>query len=50
MIRAYNDWHIDEWAGTYPGRFMPLALPMMWDPAATAGGSGTGWRRRAATP
>jgi predicted TIM-barrel fold metal-dependent hydrolase len=26
MIRAYNDWHIDEWAGAAPGRFIPLAL------------------------
>ena len=32
MLRAYNDWHIDEWCGTYPGRFIPLALPIMWDP------------------
>ena len=36
MVRAYNDWHIDEWAGTYPGRHLPLALPMLWDPDATA--------------
>ena len=31
MLRAYNDWHIDEWCGSYPGRFIPLALPVMWD-------------------
>jgi predicted TIM-barrel fold metal-dependent hydrolase len=36
MVRAYNDWHIDEWAGTYPGRFIPLALPMMWDAELSA--------------
>ena len=36
MVRAYNDWHVDEWAGTYPGRIIPLALPMMWDPEASA--------------
>jgi predicted TIM-barrel fold metal-dependent hydrolase len=36
MVRAYNDWHIDEWAGTYPGRFVPLAIPMLWDADATA--------------
>ncbi|MCK9930611.1 amidohydrolase [Frankia sp. Mgl5] len=36
MVRAYNDWHVDEWAGTYPGRFIPLALPMMWDPHLAA--------------
>ena len=36
MVRAYNDWHIDEWAGTYPGRFIPCALPMLWDAEACA--------------
>lgn len=36
MVRAYNDWHIDEWAGTYPGRIIPLAMPMIWDPEASA--------------
>jgi predicted TIM-barrel fold metal-dependent hydrolase len=25
-ITAYNDWHIDEWAGSHPGRFIPLAI------------------------
>ena len=24
MVRAYNDWHIDEWCGTHPGRFIPV--------------------------
>jgi predicted TIM-barrel fold metal-dependent hydrolase len=36
MVRAYNDWHIDDWAGAHPGRFIPLALPLLWDPEATA--------------
>jgi predicted TIM-barrel fold metal-dependent hydrolase len=36
LVRAYNDWHIDGWAGAYPGRFIPMALPMIWDPEATA--------------
>ena len=36
MLQAYNDWHIDGWCGAYPGRFIPLALPMLNDPAATA--------------
>src|SRR5262249_8633870 len=22
MVKAYNDWHVDEWCGTYPGRFI----------------------------
>ncbi|HLU42590.1 MAG TPA: amidohydrolase family protein [Microthrixaceae bacterium] len=33
MLRAYNDWHIDEWCGKHPGRFLPLAIPPIWDPA-----------------
>jgi predicted TIM-barrel fold metal-dependent hydrolase len=36
MIRAYNDWHIDEWCGTHPGRFIPCALPTIWDPELMA--------------
>ena len=32
MLRAYNDWHIESWCGKYPGRFIPLALPPIWDP------------------
>ncbi len=31
LVRAYNDWHIESWCGAYPGRFIPLAIPMMWD-------------------
>jgi len=36
MLRAYNDWHIDEWAGSHPGRFIPLALPGLWDAEVAA--------------
>ena len=36
MVRAYNDWHIDEWCGTYPGRFIPLSIPPIWDPQLMA--------------
>lgn len=32
MIRAYNDWHVEAWCGAEPGRFIPLSLPVMWDP------------------
>ncbi len=32
ILKAYNDWHIDEWCGSYPGRFIPLILPPLWDP------------------
>ena len=36
MVQAYNDWHIDEWCGTYPGRFIPCPLPAIWDPEVMA--------------
>jgi predicted TIM-barrel fold metal-dependent hydrolase len=31
VVSAYNDWHIDEWAGSHPGRFIPLAILPVWD-------------------
>jgi predicted TIM-barrel fold metal-dependent hydrolase len=31
LVRAYNDWHVEEWCGTYPGRFIPMAIPVIWD-------------------
>ena len=34
-LRAYNDWHVDEWCGAYPGRFIPCGLLPTWDMAAT---------------
>ncbi len=36
VLQAYNDWHIDEWCGAYPGRFIPMALPVLWDPELAA--------------
>jgi len=30
-IQAYNDWHIDEWCGAYPERFIPQAIMPLWD-------------------
>nr|WP_314468023.1 amidohydrolase family protein [uncultured Novosphingobium sp.] len=34
-VSAYNDWHIDEWCGAYPGRFIPCAILPTWDMDAT---------------
>jgi hypothetical protein len=34
VVAAYNDWHIDELAGEHPGRFLPLAIMPVFDPAA----------------
>ncbi len=36
LVQSYNDWHVDEWCGTYPGRFIPLAVPPIWDPELMA--------------
>ena len=36
LVRAYNDWHIDEWCAAYPARFIPMAVPVIWDAQATA--------------
>jgi predicted TIM-barrel fold metal-dependent hydrolase len=37
VLRAYNDWHVEEWCAAYPGRMIPLALPPIWDPHLMAG-------------
>lgn len=34
-LQAYNDWQIDEWCGTYPGRMIPLAVLPLWDMTET---------------
>src|SRR2546421_7207878 len=36
LVRAYNDWHIDQWCGAHPGRFIPMAVPAIWDADLTA--------------
>src|SRR3954471_3717724 len=36
IVQAYNDWHVDEWCGTYPGRFIPQMIPPLWDPLLMA--------------
>jgi predicted TIM-barrel fold metal-dependent hydrolase len=35
LLKAYNDWHIDEWCGSYPGRNIPNAIVPYWDINAT---------------
>ena len=35
-VQSYNDWMIDEWCGAVPGRFIPLIIIPLWDPAAAA--------------
>ena len=31
VLQAYNNWHIDEWCGKHPTRFIPLALIPYWN-------------------
>jgi predicted TIM-barrel fold metal-dependent hydrolase len=31
-VRAYNDWMIDDWCASVPGRFIPMAIIPLWDP------------------
>ncbi len=40
MIRAYNDWHVDEWCGAHPDRFIPCGIlpPQRLDAAHAAAG------------
>lgn len=35
-VRAWNDWHLEVWAGTYPGRIIPLQIPWLCDPVLAA--------------
>jgi tryptophan-rich sensory protein len=36
LLQAYNDWHVDDWCGAYPGRMIPLSIPPIWDPQLMA--------------
>jgi predicted TIM-barrel fold metal-dependent hydrolase len=35
-VRAYNDWHHEEWAGAYPERIIANQIPWLHDPALGA--------------
>lgn len=35
-LRAWNDWHIEEWAGPHPDRIIPLQLVWLQDPYVAA--------------
>lgn len=36
VLRAWNDWHVEVWAGTYPERIIALQLPWLTDPEVAA--------------
>ena len=35
-LRAWNDWHLEEWAGPHPDRIIPLQLAWLGDPEVAA--------------
>jgi predicted TIM-barrel fold metal-dependent hydrolase len=35
-VRAWNDWHHEVWAGTYPGRIIPTQIAWLLDPEVAA--------------
>jgi predicted TIM-barrel fold metal-dependent hydrolase len=35
-VRAYNDWMLDEWCASVPGRYIPMTIIPLWDPAEAA--------------
>jgi predicted TIM-barrel fold metal-dependent hydrolase len=35
-MRAYNDWHLDEWTAPYPDRIIPCQLTWLGDPQLAA--------------
>ena len=36
IVKAYNNWMIDEWCAAAPGRFVPMMILPLWDPVAAA--------------
>jgi len=30
-VRAWNDWHLEDWAGAYPDRIIPCQIPWLLD-------------------
>ena len=52
-LRAWNDWHIDEWAAPHPERVIPLQLTWLSDPeiaAADIRANAARGSRRSASP
>jgi predicted TIM-barrel fold metal-dependent hydrolase len=35
-VRAWNDWHLEDWAGPYPDRIIPCQIPYFLDPEVGA--------------
>ncbi len=50
MIKAYNDWHVDEWCGAHPERFIPCGILPLFDVERGRRRRCTASPTRAATP
>jgi predicted TIM-barrel fold metal-dependent hydrolase len=35
-VKAWNDWHLEDWAGSYPDRIIPCQIPWLLDPEVGA--------------
>ena len=35
-VRAWNDWHLEAWAGAHPDRIIPCQIPWLLDPELAA--------------
>lgn len=35
-VRAYNTWHLEEWCGAAPDRYIPCQIPWLVDPVVAA--------------
>jgi predicted TIM-barrel fold metal-dependent hydrolase len=35
-VKAWNDWMVDEWCASAPGRYIPLMIIPLWDPRLAA--------------
>ena len=46
-VRAWNDWHLEEWAGAYPDRIIPCQIPWLLDPEVGRRGDPAQRRARA---
>ncbi|MCU1380183.1 MAG: amidohydrolase [Acidimicrobiales bacterium] len=36
VVRAWNDWHLEEWTGPHPDRIIPCQIPWLLDPHEAA--------------
>ena len=50
VVRAWNDWHLEEWAGTHPDRIIPCQMPWLLDPDRGRRGDPGATRRGASRP